>query len=395
MENNKYSILIVCIHGSPGHTERFVNNLKQTNPDARISLYSDREKNAYSSEMLDCLDEYFQQEKYAGWPHHLGRFRENFDHYAFVRQFRRLSKTHHYNIINIHFPQYILSGVMRYLKRMSDSVVVSPWGSDVLRLEDPQKQKKLTCIFKKADYITSRPSGPIGKVVCQEMKVEPSKLYPLGWGSDTIDYINEHILEVSRDSAKERLGLEGRYLITCGYNAFEAQRHEIIINAIHSKRGQLPENMTLIFPVTYGATYGSGKQKYISRLKDLCENLKLPVVFYESYLSVSELFLLRRATDMFIHIQTTDGGNSSLQEYVLCGAKIVHGSWIHYDKLEKYSPLFYFPVSELDDLGDVIVDAYNSEPIHTPEQVMETIRNRGWRARMKMWNDFFVSCVND
>ena len=395
MENKKYSILIICIYGAPGHTERFVNNLKQTNPNASISLYSDRDKEAYSTEMLNCIDEYFQREKYLGWPYRIGRFRKNFDHYAFVRQFRRLSKTHHYNIINIHYPQYILSDVIRYLKRMSDSIVVTPWGSDVLRLEDPQKKKKLTCLFTKVDYITTRPSGSIGKVVCQEMKVDPSKFHPLVWGSDTIDYINDHIAEVSHDAAKERLGLKGKYLITCGYNAYKEQQHEIIIDAIKRKKDELPDNITLLFPVTYGNVTVAQRQEYVARLKSLCEDLHLPTIFYENYMSVSQLFLIRRATNMFIHIQTTDAGNSSLQEYVLCGAKIVHGSWIHYDTLEKYSPLFYFPVSELDDLGNVIVDAFNSDPIHTPIQVIETIRNRGWRACMKLWNDFFVSSVND
>lgn len=394
MENKKYSILIICINGAPGHSERFVKNIKQTNPEARISFYSDRDKEAYSPEMLDCIDEYFQKEKYTGWPHHLGRFRRNFDHYAFVRQFRRISKTHHYNIINVHFPQYILSDVIRYLKRMSDSIVVTPWGSDVLRLEDPMKKKKLTRLFTKADYITTRPSGPIGKIVCQEMKIEPSIFHPLVWGSETIDYINEHISEVSREQAKENIHLGGKYLITCGYNGYDSQRHGIMIDAISSKRDQLPDNMLLLFPVTYGSSYGTRKQEYIDRLKKKCDDLHLPVVFYENYLPVSELFLLRRATDMFVHVQTTDAGNSSLQEYVLCGSKIVHGTWIQYGNLEQYKPLFYFPVNQLDELGEVIVKAYHSEPIRVPEQVMEYIRNRGWRAMMKQWNDFFVSCVN-
>ena len=393
MENKEYSILIICIHGSPGHVVRFVKNLKQTNPDARISLYSDRDKEAYSSEMLDCLDDYFQQEKYAGWPHHLGRFRKDFDYYAFVRQFKVLSKTHHYNIVNIHFPQYYLGSVMSSIRRMSNCIIVSPWGSDVLRVTDKEK-KRLRRVIKNSDYITVGSEGFFGKVLYQEMKVNKEKFHPLSWGSETIDYINEHIAEVSRDAAKERLGLEGRYLITCGYNAFEEQRHEIMINAIRSKIEQLPENMTMLFPVTYGATYGTGKQKYIKRLKDLCENLKLPVVFYENYLSVSELFLLRRATDMFIHVQTTDAGNSSLQEYVLCGAKVVHGAWIKYNYLEQFKPLFYFPVSDLNELGDVIVDAYRSEPIRIPEQVIASISNRGWKTKMMLWNDFFVSCLN-
>lgn len=393
MENKKYSVLLVCINGIPGHITRFIQNLKKTNPSVSITLYSNRNLEWFPKELGNCLDDFIQQKKYTGWPHRLWRFRELFDRATFVKQFKEIAKTHHYDIVNIHYPQYYLDDVMGFLKKMSDKIVVSPWGSDVLRLEDSKKQKKLSHVFKKADYITSRSDGAIGKVIYQEMKVEEEKFYPIGWGSDTIDYINEHIGDISRERAKELLNLSGKYLITCGYNAFEAQRHEIIINAINDKKNLLPENTTLLFPVTYGTAVDSIDQKYIERLKKECCELDLSAVFYEKYLSLSDLFLLRRATDMFIHIQPTDGGNSSLQEYVLCGAKVVHGSWIHYDQLEQYKPLFYFPVNELDELGDVIINAYKSKPIQTPEQVIEKIQNRGWKAKMKLWNNFFILCV--
>ena len=117
----------------------------------------------------------------------------------------------------------------------------------------------------------------------------------------------------------------------------------------------------------------------------------MKAVFYEDYLSVADLFYLRQGTDMFIHIQTTDAGNSSLQEYVLCGKKVVHGSWIHYPKLEKYEPLFYFPVEDLEHLDEAILNAYHSENIKVPNEVVEHIQNRGWKAKMKLWDDFFAS----
>ena len=80
-----------------------------------------------------------------------------------------------------------------------------------------------------------------------------------------------------------------------------------------------------------------------------------------------------------------------MQEYVLCGSKVVLGSWIHYNRLEQFKPLFYYPVDNLDDLGDVIVNAYNAEPIRIPNEVMDSIRNRGWKAKMKLWDEFFAS----
>ncbi len=387
-----YSIFIVGMYGIPSHIIRFVRNLKQTNPSVSITLFSDRKKDVFQKEIGDYLDKYIQCEKYTGWPKRLWKFRRLFDQIAFERQLRNMTKENTYDIVNIHYPTSRLYNVMKYFRKMSRTVVVSPWGSDVLRVSDKEK-KRLRQVFKNSDYITVGSGGIFGKVLCQEMRIGKEKFHPLAWGSETIDYINEHLSEISVEQAKELLGLSGKYVITCGYNAFEEQRHEIIVNAINNKRRQLPDNMILLFPLTYGSSYGNKKQQHVDKVKSLCEELSLPTKFYENYLSVSELFLLRRATDMFIHIQPTDGGNSSLQEYVLCGAKIVHGSWIKYNNLEQYKPLFYYPVNDLDELGDVIVDAYRSESIRIPEQVMEFIRNRGWKAKMMLWDDFFVSCL--
>lgn len=393
MENKKYDILMICIYGTPSHIVRFINNLKNTNPNAKISLYSERDKNVFPHEMINSLEEYIQLKKFSGWPHRLWIFRKIFDHYTFVKQFKKLSETHHYDITNIHFPQYMLYSVMKYIRKMSSSVVVSPWGSDVLRINDQKKKNSLKHICLKSDYITVDATGIFGDILYKEMHIDKEKFHPLTWGSETIDYINEHVQEISTKKAKEILGFNDKYVITCGYNAFEEQRHEVIIKAINTKRKQLPNNLVLLFPVTYGYSYGTRKKQYVEFLKSLCSKLCLPAIFYEEYIPVSELFLLRRATDMFIHIQTTDGGNSSLQEYVLCGAKVVHGSWIHYKYLEQFNPLFYFPVPEVKELGNAIINAYNSPKIHTPNEVIEHIKNRGWKSKMILWNDFFISCL--
>ena len=392
MGKRNYSILIVGLYCLPSHLDRFIRNLKLNNPDVRISLLTNRPSHVFPAEMHGSIEEFIK------W-----KFSSRMNRSPFVNrlinrcsswiQIRSLARVRHYDIVNIHYPYFFLSYVMGQFGRMASTIVVSPWGSDVLRLEGKKKRKLLGKVFKKADFITSNPKGRIGKVLVEEMGIDEGKLHPLAWGSETIDYINEHIQDVSTEDAKKKLGFENRYVITCGYNAFEEQRHEIMIRAIQGIRSQLPPELILLFPVTYGATSGTKKDDYVKRLRELCLESGLDAVFCEDYLSVPDLFVLRQATDMFIHIQTTDGGNSSLQEYVLLGKKVIHGSWIHYSHLEKYKPLFYFPVDDLDLLGETVLNAYHSEPIETPVEVLDHIRNRGWKAKMELWNEFFVSIV--
>lgn len=390
MAKRDYSILIVGVYCLPGHIIRFIRNLKLNNPEAQISLMTDRDPYDFPSEVHESIEEYIKW-KFTSRINRLPFVNRLINRLSSLLQMHKLARGKHYDIVNIHFPYYFFCSVMGCFKRMASTVVISPWGSDVLRLEGKSKRVCLGKVLKKADHITSNPKGRIGRVLVNEMGIKEGKLYPLAWGSDTIDYINGHLQEVSMEDAKKKLGLENRYVITCGYNAFEEQRHELMILAIRNIKSQLPQTLTLLFPVTYGFSYGTRKKDYVERLKSQCREAGLEAVFYEDYLSVSDLFYLRQGTDMFIHIQTTDSGNSSLQEYVLCGKKVVHGTWIHYYRLEQYKPLFYFPVDDISHLDEAILSAYRSDPIITPVEVMDHIRNRGWRAKMGLWNDFFMS----
>lgn len=390
MAKRDYSILIVGVYCIPSHIVRFIRNLKLNNPEVKISMLTDKEPNIFPSEIYGSIEEFIKW-RFTSRLQRIPFVNQVFNRLSSLLQIRALARKKHYDIINIHYPSYFLCYLMRHFRNMASTIVVSPWGSDVLRLEGRSKRKRLASVFQKADYITSNPKMRIGKVLVEEMGIDGDKLHPLAWGSETIDYINEHIQEVSTQDAKKKLGLEGRYVITCGYNAFEEQRHELMIKAIGEIKTQLPSNLILLFPVTYGYSYGTRKRDYVESLKRQCHESGLDAVFYEDYLSVADLFYLRRGTDMFIHIQPTDGGNSSLQEYVLCGKKVVHGSWIHYGHLEQFKPLFYFPVDDLNCLSESILKAYCSDNIETPVEVLDHIRNRGWKAKMALWDSFFQS----
>lgn len=392
MPNPHYSILIVGIYCHPSHVIRFIRNLKLANPSASISLLTDREPAVYLDEIHGSLAEFIKWRRTSRL-NRIPFMNRLVNRVSSLLQIRKLEKVRHYDIINIHYPQPFLSYLMKHFRRMSTSIVISPWGSDVLRLKGKRNRRQLAKICRGADWVTVGPNGDIGKTLVSEMKIDKDRLHPLAWGSETIDYINDHIQEVSDKDAKQKLGLENRYVITCGYNAFKEQRHALIIEAIREIRSQLPSELILLFPVTYGFSYGTQKMEYVNNLKTLCLESGLDAIFYENYLSVADLFYLRQATDMFVHIQTTDGGNSSLQEYVLCGKKVVHGSWLHYKKLEQYKPLFYYPVDDLSHLGEAILQAFRSERIDTPAEVLDYIRNRGWKQKMLLWNDFFTSIV--
>lgn len=390
MENKEYSILFIALYCYTGHLRDVVNHLLDKNPCVDIAILTDKPDD-YKEFVRKNIKIFHYDVSSVDWIK-IRSLRVFATKYKQIHFFSRFSRNRRYDIVNIHFANRYMSFVYKYLRVMSKNIVITPWGSDLLRR--PKKNlDQLSYLYKKADYITlpANSTSPIVKIVLEDFKINPKKLVGSFWGSELVDFAIKNGDAISQDDAKSRFGVNGRYVITCGYNKQEEQRHKAIIQAIDQVRDQLPNNLTLLFPMTYGNW--TTQANYLEDLKEECKKRELHAMFVTDFLSVEELYKLRKATDMFIHIQTTDAGARSVYEYILCNKKIVHGSWMKYARLESFSPLFYFPVDKLENLGEVIVHAYNSDNIKIPQEVMEIVWNRGWDNKIKMLNDFFMSIV--
>ena len=391
MENKKYSLLIVALYCYAGHIREVVSHLKEKNPLVDITILTNKPDDY--NDLVDKLAEIcFYDVSSVDWIK-FPSLRFLVTKYKQIRFFSKFSKDKRFDIINIHFANRYMSFVYKYLRAMSDNIVITPWGSDLLR-RPKEHLDQLSLLYNKADYITipANSTGQIGKMLMTDFKIDPKKLVGSFWGSDLVDFAIKNGDSISQEDAKDRFGLSGQYVITCGYNPQKSQQHKAIIAAIDQKRKQLPDNLTLLFPFNYARDFNILKD-YIDEIKNECQKRNLHAVFVTEFLSVEDLYRLRKATDIFVHVQTSDAGARSVYEYILCNKKIINGSWVRYKGLEKYKPLFYFPVDKLENLGEVIVHAYNSDNIKIPQEVMEIVLSRGWNNKIKMLNDFFMSIV--
>ena len=379
-------MLVIALYTHPGHVLSYVSHLKAINPLVDVTIltnrpdeYKDMVRQAVKIIVYDVTVDKrikFQWLRMFAIKHKQIRF------------FSKFSKKRRYDIVNVHYANKFMPYVYRYLRTMSDNIVLTPWGSDILRR--PRKDmEQLSYLYKKADYIAASPTSPVGKTILQEFKVDPKKLVGSFWGAEGIDYIINNENQISQDDAKERFGIVGRYVITCGYNKLEAQRHKIIIAAIDQVREHLPDNLTLLFPVNYI----SGRSTYVEEIEAECKKRNLHAVFVTEFLSGENLYKLRMATDIFVHVQTTDAFSGSVQEYILCKKKIVHGSWMKYEVINDIRPLFYFPVDKLECLGEVIVKAYKSENISIPQEVIDYVKGSSWDNKATLMNNFFMTIV--
>lgn len=388
----EYSILIVGIKCYSGHIREFIVNLKKKNPNVKITLVATNIREEFRDELLQYANKIVILKKFKE------RFRIPYFIVEFINKlyfylgFLRLYFSGNFDIVDIHFPKGIVNKAMPILKRMTDNIVITPWGSDVMRVEDEKSIIELRKIYAQAKYVTVSQTSQIGKSAISKFNVNPDKFVKLGWGGEFFDFIHENDGKLTTETAKARFGLEGRFVITCGYNTQKGQRHEDIVNAIYEVKDKLPNTLTLLFPFTYGRSAKS--DLYTKAIVEKSKALGLDVAVVDEHLDLSDLFKLRMATDIFVHVQNSDAGSRCVMEYVLCNKKVVHGAWMEYIYLEKYKPFCYFPVDQMKNLGNVIVKAYNSKVDDLPQELKALILERGWNSRMTKWNAFFESLVN-
>ena len=390
MENKKYSILVVALYCYTGHVKGVVEHLRKKNPLVDITLLSNIKPEVLRNDIPDpSINIVWYNVKDVNniknkWLRaRVIRYRQN-------RFFAKFSQNRTFDIVNIHFPKRHLAYAYKYLRAMSRNLLITPWGSDILR-QTPQALNELCSLYQRADYIVTYLETPLGRKIQSEFNIPDEKFVGNMFGSDIIEYAIKNGDKISQEDGKKRFGLTGRYVITCGYNRKVPQRHKVIIEAIDQVRNQLPDNLTLLFPMTYANPRTD--YDYVQEIKQLCQEKQLSAVFVTDFLSVEDVYKLRKATDIFVHIQTTDASSGSVMEYILCNKKIVHGSWIKYEALEAFKPLFYYPVNKLEDLGEVIISAYNSDGIKIPQGVIDRIKSGSWENKETKMNDFFMSIL--
>ncbi len=380
MNKRNYSILLIGNFESV-YVVQFVKNLKLFNPSVHIYFWGyTRDKRESDTNTIDCYDEchFFNIKNFVKssplWQiKAIKELRKDFSTFVAGR---------HFDYISIQYikPEYFF--LIEYFKKCASHLVLTPWGSDVYRIGWYNKfiVKK---IFNKADFITGV-DDRFTRDVIKIFNVPSSKIVHCDLGVAPIDYIIEHKDQISMEEAKHKLGVDNSYVITCGYNANPTHQHLKIIEAIQKVKKELPNNLTLFFPLTY-----PNNPNYIQEIKDKIKEYYLRAVFFDKFLDIPHLFLLRQSTDLFIHVQPTDASSGTLYEYILCEKKILNGTWLKYPDIERSGVKPYFLVENLENLGEAIVNTYKAKPINIDKQILVDLEKKQWKVVIKDWDVFF------
>lgn len=248
-----------------------------------------------------------------------------------LKKIKSLIIKNNYHTLILHQPESWQRSITIQAKKSGCRIIITPWGSEVLRCSAKQR-KSISEMFALADGVTCNIQGFKDQLMSL-YKFDEKKIISAGFGSEILDLIPKIKEKFNKHKVAQELGIpDASYYIACGYTAQRGQKHLEMVEALIKNRDVLPKDTILLFQFTYG----NNKDKiYQNEIAASCESGKLRYHFITTYLSNEDMAKFRLLIDLFIHIQPTDAGNSSLQEFLLAGSQCVNGKWLVYPKLEQ------------------------------------------------------------
>jgi len=300
-----------------------------------------------------------------------------------------------YDIINIHYFSSLYTYFIKSLMRKTKSIIVSYWGSDFFRVSNrnKNKQKKILDI---ATCITFTNGDMEREFNFYHNDKYAKKIQVCRFGLKVIEKINE--LENAADyetiitQFKEKYNLAAnKTLITCGYNSAPEQQHIKIIEQISMMDEANKKRFIFLFPMTYG------NKEHRLQVATKLKSADLDYRIFENYMDYEDVAILRKITDIMIHVQTTDQFSGSMMEVLFSGNIVVNGSWLNYSAL-KEKKVFYVELRFLEDIGKEIITIVNSlEDYKVRCRVnKEVIRElSGWESNAEKWYTLYVNALRN
>lgn len=259
-----------------------------------------------------------------------------------------------YDITHVHYVEDVIVRDAKFFStRITGIVIVTIWGSDFLRASKKKRQRMIP-LLKRADKISIA-----SECVLQEFKTYykdialESKLYTCYFGLQPLAYLdNLNKTGITKTDSKDIFNINGKIVITIGYNASILQRHIEIIDYIDSNPHlrKYGDNLLFLLPLTY-----PNNKRYIGQLKHRLSKFAFPYVMLENFLSEDKVAHLRNATDIFIQLQPTDMLSGSMLEHMAAGNIVITGEWLPYHILSHLG-IKYKTIRDVSDVSNALLD---------------------------------------
>lgn len=301
----------------------------------------------------------------------------------------KLKKIKKYDILNIHFITHIHILFWKDIRKISNTIIISFWGSDFHRISN-KKRDKLKKILMEVSSITFTSDG-----MAEEFKtyynnsIISQKISVCRFGIESLDSISK-IEKKQENIFKKRYEIPNtKVIVAVGYSAVEARRHIYIMDVLVKLDQNILEKCYFIFQMNYG------NLEYKNKVKSYLNELNIKYIFLENHMSFKELSELRVATDIMINLPDADQFSASMQEIMYAKNLVITGKWLPYQLLWNRG-IFALILNDLKELSDVFTYA-----IENIEELKEKCKDNSdkiygissWEVTTPQWLSLYSSFV--
>lgn len=281
------------------------------------------------------------------------------------------------SIVDIQFVSTQYFYLLPFLESTFRKIIISFWGSDLLRLEEKQFFK-LKQIVRAANYISFETSEFTRIFKKKIGSGYDAKIRTARFGISLLNDIDA-ISEKDLSNFASKHGIDrNRKIVAIGYNRGKAHQHLEVVESI-IREGVDPNQLQLVFPWTYGPE----DKEYQSEIQKLLDG-KYDYSFIDNSLTNLEVAALREITNYMIQVQTTDVMSSSMLETLYAKNTVITGTWLPYDDIYNAGVVMN-TVSSVSEVGKMLTKVLN-EPMK--EDILD--RNKLIIGDLYTWD----SCIS-
>jgi len=244
-----------------------------------------------------------------------------------------------FDLIHVHALSPTPTPIMKLLTKLqSHPIVVSCWGSDVLRSSDMDFAKKQQSLLRRSDMITVS-SPEICEIVLSKYGRDLLNKIATTYHSPSIHSVTDRNQTKDQQEfrAKHQIASE-RKIVCVSHNGHAGGQHLALINSLKELDVVEQQMIHLLFPMTYGAN-----KERIEMVRNEVSNTKFEFTILTEYLSDDEVAQLRSSCDVFIYAPVSDAFSASVSQALAAKSICILGSWLPY-KLRVQAGLKYWEV---------------------------------------------------
>ncbi|MCH5191176.1 MAG: hypothetical protein J1F23_03335 [Oscillospiraceae bacterium] len=255
---------------------------------------------------------------------------------------RRLGKI---DICHIHYLHRSSCLLCRLFKRNIDKLILSYWGTDILKPTDKEIKAQEKC-FQYADKITVTVAHS-KKVFVERYGTKYNDKLCFGRiTSGSIPAIKAYAETVTKQQCRESMKIpERKICIVCGYSADPSQHQDICLEEIAMLPMEYKAKIHILIPVQYDRI----SLAYIENVKKQAANCGCTYDVLEEYVPFERNATMCLATDIFLQLRDSDAFSNAMKEQVYSGSFMIQGSWLIYEELDQCGA----PVVKIDHLNEL------------------------------------------